>query len=73
MIEQTTVMKTAVRKRATPQVIFSNKELQLAYNCNVLLVNCKQDWKVSDHCSISVVYSRKLAKDNHDNVSYSLF
>ena len=71
MIEQTTVKKTAVRIRATLQVIFSNKKTS-AYNCSVLLVNCEQDWKASDRCSISVVSSRKLAKDNHDDASYSL-
>ena len=67
MIEQMTVKKTAVKKRATPQVIFSNKELQAIYNCNVLLVNCEQDEKASDRYSISVASSRKLAKDKHDN------
>ena len=30
----------------------------------------EQDWKASDHCSISVV-SSKLAKDNHGNASHS--
>ena len=73
MIEQTTIKKTAVRKRATPQVIFSNEELQLVTTTYVLLVNREQDWKASDCCSISVVSSRKLAKDNHDNASYSPF
>ena len=29
-----------------------------AYNYNVLAVNCQQDWKVSGHCSISVVSSK---------------
>ena len=33
-----------VVKRAIPQVIL-NKESS-AYNCNVLSVNCEQDWKV---------------------------
>ena len=35
------------------------------YNYNVLSMNCEQDWKVSGHCSISVVSSRYA--------SYSLF
>ena len=29
-----------------------------AYKYNVLSVNFEQDWKVSGHCSISVVFSR---------------
>ena len=28
------------------------------YNYNVPSVNCEQDWKVSGHCSISVVSSK---------------
>ena len=28
-----------------------------AYNYNVLSMNCEEDWKVSDHCSIQVVLS----------------
>ena len=70
-LSKTTAKKTAVRKRATPQVIFSNKELQ-RITAMYFLVNCEQDWEASDHCSISVVSSRKLAKDNHDNVSLSI-
>ena len=58
MIEQNDCKKTAVRKRASPQVIFSNKELQPITNYNVPPVNCEQDWKASGHCSISVVSSR---------------
>ena len=42
----------------------------LAYNYNVHAVNCEQDWKVSGHCSISVVSSKS---NFHDNASYSLF
>ena len=41
-----------------------------AYNYNVHAVNCEQDWKVSGHCSISVVSSKN---NFHDNASYSLF
>ena len=53
------VKKSAVEKRATPRVVFSNKELQpIRTNYNVLPVNCEQDWKVSGHCSISLVSSR---------------
>ena len=44
-----------------------------AYNYNVLAVNCEQDWKVSGHCSISVVSSKSNLLRNHDNASYSLF
>ena len=40
--------------KATPQVIL-NTTRNLAYNYNVLAVNCEQDWKVFGHCSISVV------------------
>ena len=43
--------------KATPQVIL-NTTRNLAYNYNVLAVNCEQDWKVSGHCSISVVSSK---------------
>ena len=41
-----------------------------AYNYNVHAVYCEQEWKVSGHCSISVVSSKN---NFHDNASYSLF
>ena len=46
------------------------QEGTLAYNYNVHAVNCEQGWKVSGHCSISVVSSKN---NFHDNASYSLF
>ena len=46
------------------------QEGTLTYNYNVHTVNCEQDWKVSGHCSISVVSSKN---NFHDNASYSLF
>ena len=47
-----------VVKRVTSQVILSNKELRPITTNYVLAMNCEQDWKVSGHCSISVVSSR---------------
>ena len=47
--------------KVTPQVIL-NTTRNLAYNYNVLAVNCEQDWKVSGHCSISVVSPRNAKK-----------
>ena len=52
--------------KATPQGIL-NTTRNLAYNYNVLVVNCEQDWKVSGHCSISV------CSPSHRNASYSVF
>ena len=43
--------------------------------CHVLLVNCEQDWKAFDYCSICVVSSRIIISQglNHVSASYSLF
>ena len=58
--------------KATPQVIL-NTTRNLAYNYNVLAVNCEQNWKVSGHGSISVVSPRNNLLRNHGNASYSVF
>ena len=41
-----------------PCLISMRQQRTLAYKYNVLSVNFEQDWKVSGHCSISVVFSR---------------
>ena len=43
---KTTARKTVVVKRAIPQVILNNREVQPITTMYFLVVNCEQDWKV---------------------------
>ena len=45
-LSKTTTKKTAVGKRAIPQVIFSNKELQPITTMYFQWTSCEQDWNL---------------------------
>ena len=63
-LSKTTAKKTSVRKKATPQVIFSNKDL---HPITTLY------WTVESIWSLFQFYCLLFAKDNHDSASYSVF
>ena len=55
MIEQNDCQEDGSQKQSYSSGDFQQQRTSAYINCNVLLVNCEQDWKASGHCSISVV------------------